>query len=80
MKNFDRDIMVLLKTEFMTEKEIEQEVEQLNQILFLVETAGNFCVTHELVHRNHITSKKEKLLAVFHFPALKPFWFLININ
>ena len=80
MKHFDRDIMVLLKTEFMTEKEIEQEVEQLNQILLLVETAGNFCKAHELVHRNHITSKKEKLLAVFHFPTLKPFWFLININ
>jgi len=80
MKNFDRDIMVLLKTEFMTEKEIEQEVEQLNQILLLVETAGNFCVAHELIHRNHITSKKEKLLAVFHLPKLKPFWFLININ
>ena len=72
--------MVLLRTEFMTEKEIEQEVEQLNSILFHTETSRNFCIAHELVQRNHITSKREKLLFIFHRPALKSFYFLINKN
>lgn len=76
----ERDIMVLLRAEFMTEKEIEQEVEQLNKILFHTETPSNFCRAHELVNRNYITSKKEKLLIVFHLPRLKHFQFLLNKN
>lgn len=80
MKNLNRDIMMLLRTEFMTEREIEQEVEQLNMLLHRAETPSNFCISHELVQRNDITCKKEKLLQVFHQPELKPFWFLINKN
>lgn len=72
--------MVLLRTEFMTEKEIEQEVEQLNEILVLAETPENFCYTHELVQRNGITSKKGRLLKVFYSTHLKAFWFLLNKN
>jgi len=72
--------MVLLKTEFMTEKEIEQEVEQLNEILVLAETAENFCKVHELVKRNTITSFKSRLLKIYYRPELKPFWFLLNRN
>lgn len=80
MKNLDRDIMVLLRTEFMTEKEIEHEVEQLNNILFHTETPRNFCLAHELVQRNRITCQKVKLLQIFHHPVLKTFYFLINKN
>lgn len=64
----------------MTEREIEQEMNQLNELLLVTETPDFFCTCHELVSRNRITSKKEKLLNVFYKPELKPFWFLINCN
>ena len=76
----DRDLLVLLKSEFMSPRAIEQEVECLNEILFHTERPEEFCKAHELVVRNRITQKTSKLLIAFGLPELKPFWFLINRN
>ena len=80
MINLNRDIMVLLKHEFMTEHAIQQEVETLNKILVQTESSEAFCVAHELVDRNRITSKKKRILKESHFFNLRPFRFLINKN
>ncbi len=81
MKPFpDRDLLVLLKNEFMSQQAIEQEVECLNTILLKTELPNEFCKAHELVRRNHITQKTHKLLAAYRKASLKPFWFLIGKN
>lgn len=81
MKTFpNRDLLVLFKNEFMSPLAIEREVELLNAILRRTELPGEFCKVHELVRRNRITQKTQKLLAAFHQTHLKPFWFLISKN
>ena len=76
----DRDLLVLIKSEFMSQQAIEQEVECLNNILRQTELPHRFCKAHELVRRNSITQKTHRLLAAYHLPLLKPFWFLISKN
>ena len=80
MKNHDRDLLVLLKNEFMTEQAIEHEVEYLNEILPETESPRQFCIAHELVDRNYITSKPGKIFKAIRYTELKPFRFLINKN
>jgi hypothetical protein len=76
----DRDLLVLIKNEFMSQQAIDHEVEQLNNILRYTELPHQFCRAHELVQRNKITQKADRLLVAFRSPLLKPFWFLISRN
>ena len=46
MKTSNRDLLVLVKDEFMNQYQIELELEQLNSLLFRLETIDNFCVAH----------------------------------
>ena len=80
MNSPQRDILVLLRNEFMSEKAIEQHVGQLNEILRNAESPEEFCIAHELVDRNRITSKPRKILYAIRLAELKPFRFLINKN
>ncbi len=80
MKMPNRDLLVLLKNEFMSQQAIEQEVEYLNHLLLSAESTEQFCIAHELVDRNKITSKSKKILEAIRFTELKPFRFLINKN
>lgn len=79
-RNFNRDLLVLLKSEFMSEHAIEQEVECLHVILAVTETFESFTICHELVSRNRISSKPRKLREVFQITELRPFYFLLNKN
>ena len=76
----DRDLLVLIKSEFMSQQAIEQEVECLNNILRQTELPHQFCKANELIRRNSITQKPQRLLAAYRLPSLKPFWFLISKN
>ncbi len=80
MKMPNRDLLVLLKSEFMSQRAIEQEVECLNDLLRTTESDEQFCIAHELVDRNHITSNAKKILKAIRFTELKQFRFLINKN
>lgn len=80
MKPFDRDLLVLIKTDLMTEQAIEREVEKLHYIFLDLESADCFAVCHELVNRNYITDKLSRLRNVFYENELKPFCFLICKN
>jgi hypothetical protein len=64
----------------MSEKALEKELISLEGLFLYAESQTAFCQTHELVTRNRITSKKEKLNIIFYSHHLKPFWFLINKN
>ena len=52
MKSPNRDLLVLLKDEFMSEHAIEREVARLNEMLFDVESFDNISVSHELIDLN----------------------------
>ena len=80
MKTPQRDILVLLRNEFMNEHAIEQQVECLNELLCQSESFEDFCKAHELVDRNRITSKPGKIMDAIRNQDLKPFRFLINKN
>jgi len=75
-----RDILVLLKNEFMSPQALESEVERINSILFRTESPHQFCIAHELVDRNRITSRFSRLLKLLHKAERGPFRFLICKN
>lgn len=82
MKTPNRDLLVLVKNDHLTEKAIELELEKLNQLLFNYETIQNLCVAHEVFDLNaykiHNTFKLlQKVISRKH---LKPFEFLFNKN
>jgi hypothetical protein len=80
MKIPNRNLLMLLKNQFMSDQAIEHEVECLNEILLKTESPEHFCIAHELVNRNRVTSKPKKILRAIRFAELKPFRFLINKN
>ena len=80
MKNPDRNLLVLLKQDFMNQRDVDKEIENLNDILRDAESSLRFFIAHELVDRNYITSSVEKILKARHSHELKPFRFLINKN
>jgi hypothetical protein len=80
MKMPNRDLLVLLKSEFMSQKAIEQEVEYLNDLLRTTESDEQFCRAHELVDRNRITASPKRILKAIRFTELRQFRFLINKN
>ncbi|RYY56488.1 MAG: hypothetical protein EOO09_06450 [Chitinophagaceae bacterium] len=73
-------MLVLLRNEFMSQQALDYEVQCLHHLLRSAESDEKFCVAHELVERNRITSKYRKLLRVVGTKELKPFQFLLNKN
>jgi hypothetical protein len=80
MRPFDRDLLVLLRTEHMTDQAIEQEVENIHNLLIETEVPEVFCTAHELANRYRITNNQERILIASFDNTLKPFHFLINKN
>lgn len=80
MKNYDRDLLVLYKADIYSEDLLQREVACLHKILMQVERNDIFCMVHELVTRNRITSKAKIILKAVSHLQLKPFYFLINKN
>jgi hypothetical protein len=82
MKSPNRDLLVLLKDEFMSEHAIEREVARLNEMLFDVESFDNISVSHELIDMNkyRIYNERKLVLQALKQKELKPFVFLYNMN
>jgi hypothetical protein len=80
MVNYNRDLLLLYKTDVFSEDLLQHEVEFLHQLLLNVESNQVFCNAHELVTRTRITSKTKSILKAVSRLTLKPFNFLINKN
>lgn len=78
--NRERELVLLLKTAFMSERALEKELTNLEELFLFTESEKLFCKTHELVRRNGITRKSSSLSKIFTSKELKPFYFLICIN
>lgn len=76
MKNNGLNLLVLFNKRIIS----KQEADCLHIILLSTESPEKFCIAHELVNRNSITSKKRKLLKESSRFQLRPFRFLINKN
>jgi F0F1-type ATP synthase alpha subunit len=82
MKTPDRDLLVLVKDDHMSEKFMEQELEQLNEMLFHYETLDKFCIVHEIfdLNRYKIITKSNQMQQIIRQKELKPFQFVCNKN
>jgi hypothetical protein len=82
MKTCNRDLLVLVKDEHMNEQLMEQELEQLNELLFHFETIESFCIAHEVfdVNKHKILYKKDTMQKIVRQKELRPFIFICNKN
>jgi F0F1-type ATP synthase alpha subunit len=82
MKASDRDLLVLVKGEFTNDQFMEEELEQLNNLLFHYETVDNFCIAHEVfdVSKYKIVTKAKKIQKILKQKQSKPFQFICNKN
>ena len=80
MKETNREILVVVKHDFISQSAIDKEMVWLNEIFLTAESPQNFCTAHELVNRNRITQNKKKILNAVKHSELKPFRFLIGKN
>ena len=80
MGKYNRDLLVLFKSNVYNEDLLQYEVECLHKILLRVEEEDIFCISHELVKRSKITQKAKAILKTIAHSNLKPFHFLINKN
>ena len=82
MKTPNRDLLVLVKDEYMNETFMEQELEQLNELLFHYETVDKFCVSHEVfdMNRYKIITSAFSIQQIIRQKELKAFQFICNKN
>ena len=82
MKTPNRDLLVLVKDEYINDSFMEQELEQLNDLLFHYETIDNFCVSHEVFDMNKykIISDAAAIQRIVRAKELKAFQFICNKN
>jgi len=82
MKTPDRDLLVLMKDEFVTEQFMACELEKLNALLFHYETLETFCEAHEVFDLTNykILRGTRSIQRIVRQQELKPFQFLCNRN
>ena len=82
MKTPNRDLLVLVKDDHLNGKSMENELEQLNQLLFHFETIDNFCTAHEVfdLNRYKILHEARLIRKLVNEKELAPFVFICNMN
>lgn len=82
MKSPNRDLLVLVKNESMTEKAIEMEVARLNKLLYTVESHEHICASSEVIDLNRYRTSRscQTILGLIREKSMKPFVFLNNLN
>ena len=82
MKSTKRDLLVLSKKSSVDQKEMEQEVEKLHELLYHVESVENFCNANEIIEINKykIVRNPVKIKRIISQRQIKPFQFIHNKN
>jgi hypothetical protein len=82
MKSANRDLLVLSKKISNNKKDLEMEVEKLNQILFHAESFENFCTANEIIDLNvyKIITNPARIQKFIRQRKIKPFQFINNKN
>ncbi|HVX50360.1 MAG TPA: hypothetical protein VHB48_09385 [Chitinophagaceae bacterium] len=78
----NRDLLVLTKKITMNAKQLKQEVELLNELLFHVEDSYSFCTANEVidVNRYKVITKPFKIQRAIRERGTRPFVFISNKN
>ena len=76
MKDRSHNLLVFFHHGFIS----EEEETGLRNLIFFIESPEQFCIAHELVDRNRITSNRKKILKEAGRKELRTFRFLINKN
>ena len=78
----NRDLLVLTKKELMKQKELEREIELLNDLFYHVENSNALCIANEVIdiNRYKVIRKLHHVNRILKEPKLKPFVFISNKN
>ena len=78
----NRDLLLLSKKNSPDPKDLEHEVEQLHELLYVVESFPNFCIANEIIDLNgyKIIQKASRIEKLIKGKILKPFQFISNKN
>jgi len=82
MRAPNRDLLVLVKDEFLSSTSMEVELERIHQLLIGFETPDNLCRAHEVFDMNsykRVTSIS-RIQKIMSEKELKAFVFVINKN
>lgn len=82
MNSPKRDLLVLSKNISTDKREMQLEVEKLNQMLFHAEAIENLCAANEIIDINNykIVRKPKKIEKIISNNMLKPFQFIHTKN
>lgn len=81
MKGASRDLLVLSKNASINQREMEIEVEKLNQLLFHAEAIEKLCLVNEIIDLNNyrIVTNPKKIEKIIK-SKVKAFQFILNKN
>jgi len=82
MRAPNRDLLVLVKDEFLNSTSMEVELERIHQLLIGFETPDNLCQAHEVFDMNRYkrVTSNTKIRKIMSEKELKAFVFVINKN
>lgn len=82
MKDMNRDLWLLCKQDYMTQSELDRQVDLLNTILYHTESWINFCTSHEIldINRRKIIRKPHLMQSILQDRKTKAFVFVNNLN
>ncbi len=78
----NRDLLVFTKRKILDKAELERQIEQLNDLFYLVEVSNAACIANEIIDLNRykIFNELHRVRSVLQSPHLKPFVFISNKN
>lgn len=82
MKKANRDLLVTLRQEFMSPRDLELEVNKLHELLYHVERPCNVVLAYEVIDmiQYRIARAPEKVRRYMREREMKPFIFYLNRN
>ena len=82
MKTGNRDLLVLVKHDSISEAAMERELDLLSSLLYSVESLQSFCIANEVIDVNKykIIQKPHLIQQAIREKSHKPFVFICNKN
>jgi hypothetical protein len=78
----NRDLLVFTKKQITNKAELERQIEQLNDLFYLVEASNAACIANEVIDLNRykIINNMYRVRSILQASHLKPFVFISSKN